>query len=111
VAGAGDLALAGPQAGQVAGCAAAGRSPAVAAGDNSKRREGVTVTRGGRESGGVPDPGPAAGPAAGPGRRSAKGDVRNASSKAGGCFLFLWNLSKREIYRESGNNVLVTATS
>ena len=61
MAGAGDLALAGPQAGQVAGCAAAGKSPAVAAGDNSKRREGVAVTRGGRESGGVPDPGPAAG--------------------------------------------------
>jgi len=56
---AGDLALAGPRAGQVVGCAAGGRSRATAPGDNSKRREGVTVARGGRESGGVPEPGPA----------------------------------------------------
>ena len=48
-------------AGPQAGCAAAGRSRAVASGDNSKRREGVTVIRGARESGGVPEPGPATG--------------------------------------------------
>ena len=56
---AGDLALAGPRAGQVVGCAAGGRSRATAPGDNSKRREGVTVPAEGVNSGGVPEPGPA----------------------------------------------------